>query len=339
MCNIWKTAGDMPDIKSHELSHRQIVDLLSNPLFSELVELDLTGGEPHLRDDLVDIVLGIARLKKNFFPRLRSIVITSNGFLTQRIISNYKDILVALKDTNIDMVGVTSIDGIGDTHDQIRGTRGAFKLASETLNGLSELRQEYPNLILGIKTTILHQNVDFLENILNLAISKNFFHIISPVLFTKARFRNMDKRNEIMLTPAEYKKVLDFYCYDELKTSYFYSMARSFLTTGKKRWSCAAMYNYAFIDFDGKVYPCEIIPEAIGNVKNQGILDVWNSPQAHYWRKRIGKLEYCQTCHEPGAIRYSAFTEGFGYFKLLLKLGRHEFNESWHGEGFSKYSG
>ncbi len=223
MCNIWKSARNTPEIKSLELSSQKIISILSSPLFAELVELDLTGGEPHLRDDLVDIVLGISRLKKNSLPKLRSIIITSNGFLTQRIISNYKDILCALKDTNIDLVSVTSIDGIGETHDQIRGTDGAFKLASETLSGLSELRQEYPNLITGIKTTILPQNVDALDNILSFALSNNLFYIISPVLFTEARFRNMDKRDEIMLAPAEYKKVLDFYCRDELKTSYFYA--------------------------------------------------------------------------------------------------------------------
>jgi MoaA/NifB/PqqE/SkfB family radical SAM enzyme len=99
------------------------------------------------------------------------------------------------------------------------------------------------------------------------------------------------------------------------------------------------MYNYAFIDFDGKVYPCEIIPEPIGNVKEQDFQDIWNGAEAHYWRKRIGKLECCQTCHEPGAIRYSAFTEGLSYLKFLMKLGRQMYNESWVGEGFKKYFG
>jgi len=339
MCNIWKSARNTPEIKSLELSSQKIISILSSPLFAELVELDLTGGEPHLRDDLVEIVLGISRLKKSFLPKLRSIVITSNGFLPQRITSSYKDILCALKDTNVDLVSVTSIDGIGETHDQIRGIGGAFKLASETLSGLSELRQEYPNLITGIKTTILPQNVDALDNMLSFALSNNLFYIISPVLFTEARFRNMDKRDEIMLAPAEYKKVQDFYWRDELKTIYFYSMAHSFLASGRKQWTCAAIYNYVFIDFDGKVYPCEIIPEALGNVKEQDFQDIWNGSEAHYWRKKIGELECCQTCHEPGAIRYSAFTEGLSYFKFLMKLGKNKFVESWHGEGFSKYFG
>jgi len=123
MCNIWKNARDNPGVKDMEISVQKIIGMLDNDLFSELVELDLTGGEPHLRDDLVDIALGAARLKKGSLPKLRSIIITSNGFLPERIISNYRAILDALKDTDIDLVSVISIDGIGETHDRIRGTQ------------------------------------------------------------------------------------------------------------------------------------------------------------------------------------------------------------------------
>lgn len=337
MCNIWKSAREMPDIERLELSGQEIISLLSNPLFSELVELDLTGGEPHLRNDLVDIVPGIAGLKMNYLPRLRSIIITSNGFLTGKILSNYRNILTTLSGTNIDLVSVISIDGIGETHDRIRGTPGAFKMASATLSGLAELKQAFPNLILGIKTTILPENIDAIDEILNFALSHNLFHIISPILFTEARFRNIDKREELALGAAEYKKVLDFYHRDDLNTTYFYTVARRFLAHGKKQWACAAMYNYAFIDFDGEVYPCEIIPEPIGNVKEQHFHDIWNSAPARNWRRRIGKLECCRTCHEPGAIRYSAITEGAGYLKFLWKLGRQKYQESVGKEGFSKY--
>ena len=334
MCNIWKSASDTPDIKSYELSHHQIVDLLSNPLFSDLVELDLTGGEPQLRDDLVDIVLGIADLKRNYLPKLRSIIITSNGFLTQRVISNYENILSFLRDTGIDLVSVTSIDGIGETHDRIRGTPWAFKMASKTIRRLAELKQIFPNLILGIKTTILPDNIDVIDNILDFALSNNLFHIISPVLFTEARFRNIDKRGELALGTVEYKKVLDFYSRDNFKTSYFYSMARQ--ASGKKQWTCTALYNYAFIDFDGKVYPCEIIPEPIGDVKREDFRDIWYNLKASKWREKIRKLEYCRNCHEPGAIRYSAVNEGLGYFKYLTKL-EGKYSESLDREGFSKY--
>jgi MoaA/NifB/PqqE/SkfB family radical SAM enzyme len=339
MCNIWKQAREEPEIESQELSKERILDILSNPLFSELVELDLTGGEPHLRDDLTDVVLGIIKFKSTSLPKLRSIITTSNGFLTGRIISNYRDMLRALKDTDIDLVSVVSIDGIGETHDKIRGTKNAYKMAAATLDRLAELKREYPGLISGIKTTILPQNIDVLDDIFDFARTRDLFYIISPAFFTENRFRNLGRRDELALAPNEYKKVLDFYSRDELKTGYYYDAARRFLTDGRRQWVCSALFNYLFIDFDGKIYPCEIMPEPIGDLKRQDVRDVWASPRAQAWRKRIGKSEYCQTCHEPGAIRYSAFTEGLSYYKFLNRLGRKKGSESLYGEGFIKYSG
>ena len=338
MCNIWKQARENPEIVSQELSAQAIIDLLSNPLFSELVELDLTGGEPHLRDDLTDIVLGTIKIKHDSLPKLRSIIITSNGFLTDKIISNYKDILEALKDTDIDLVSVISIDGIGENHDKTRGTKDAFKMATATLDRLAELKDEYPRLISGIKTTILPQNVDALGEILSFAITKDLFYIISPAFFTEKRFRNLNRRDDLALAPAEFKKVLDFYGRDELKTGCYYDMARRFLASGRKQWVCTALFNYLFIDFDGKIYPCEIMPEPIGDLNKQDIREIWVSPRAQAWRKRIGKSEYCQTCHEPGAIRYSAFSEGLSYLRFLNRLGRKNRSESLYGEGLIKYS-
>lgn len=338
MCNIWKSARDNPEIKSQELSLHEIIDILSSPVFSELVELDLTGGEPHLRDDLVNIVLRIAHLKKDRLSRLRSIIITSNGFLTGRILASYREIMSALRGTNVDLVSVVSLDGIGEIHDLVRGTPGAFRLASETLAGLSELKKEYPNLIVGIKTTILPQNIAILDDILGFALSNGFFHIISPVFFTVARYKNIDKRSELEPEPRTYKKLAELYNRDELRTGYFYSMMGRFLTEGRKLWTCAALYSYLFIDFDGKVYPCELSPEPLGNVKEQDVTEIWNSPRARGWRKHIERMECCQTCQEPGAVRYSAFIEGLSYLRFLVKSGKHAYEASFYGEGYSKYA-
>ena len=178
MCNIWKSAREMPDIQSLEMSKDKIIDLLSQPLFSELVELDLTGGEPHLRHDLVDIVLEIGGLKQSFFPKLRSIIIASNSLLYRQIISNYQKMLEGLRDTNIDLVSVSSIDGLGQTHNLIRGTKGAFELATKTISELLELRKEYSNFLMGIKTTILPYNINELSAILDFALERDLFSII-----------------------------------------------------------------------------------------------------------------------------------------------------------------
>jgi hypothetical protein len=80
-----------------------------------------------------------------------------------------------------------------------------------------------------------------------------------------------------------------------------------------------------------------LLSEPIGDVTKQDIEDIWHSASAHYWRKRIGKLECCRTCNEPGAIRYSAYTDGLSYLKFLINLGRRNFHETLYREGFYKY--
>jgi MoaA/NifB/PqqE/SkfB family radical SAM enzyme len=337
MCNMWKRSKEHPNIQFLELSREEIIDLLSRPLFSGLVEIDLTGGEPHLRDDLVEIALGIADLKRNFLPRLRSIVITSNGLLPDKIIPNYQKILEGLKGTNIDLVSVASLDGIGTVHDKIRGTKGAFQLAAGTIGGLLELREKYPNYFIGVKTTVLPENIDSLDDILEFAMKENLFHIISPVFFTETRFRNADRRESLQLSTADYARLMDFYGRRELHTNYFYSRIRRFLSTGRKCWSCTATYNYMFIEFDGTVYPCELLSEPIGNVREQDPEEIWNGVQAYHWRTRIEKTEQCRHCVEPGAVRYSACAEGLSYLGFLRKLGGRRYRESLQGEGFTKY--
>ena len=128
-----------------------------------------------------------------------------------------------------------------------------------------------------------------------------------------------------MLSPAEKEKILQFYRSDELTKSYFYRTALDHYVDNKMNWRCTALYNYMFINYDGKVYPCEIISTPIGDIRKQAIEEIWDGSPARNWRKQIGKQECCRICCEPGAIRYSAYDGGLSYFKFLLKSGRHNF--------------
>src|SRR5512137_515238 len=70
MCNIWR----MPAVP--ELVAGDWLKLLESPVLSELKELDVTGGEPFLRNDIVELLLGIGRLKRTHLRSLCSVAIT-----------------------------------------------------------------------------------------------------------------------------------------------------------------------------------------------------------------------------------------------------------------------
>ena len=88
MCNIWKIRPEAP-----ELSTGDWLDLLSSDLLGDLRELDITGGEPFLREDLTDLFSGICARKHKNLTSLQSVVIPSNGLLTKRVLECTEDIV------------------------------------------------------------------------------------------------------------------------------------------------------------------------------------------------------------------------------------------------------
>ena len=129
MCYIWKNPSDpQREIRPEHLTS-----------FPEVVRLNITGGEPFIKEDLSDI---LDVMKK----KAKRIVVSSNGLLTKRIL----EVMNRHRDVGIRL----SVDGIGETHDQIRGVKGIHQKALETLKGLKSLGIKD----LGIAVTISDAN-------------------------------------------------------------------------------------------------------------------------------------------------------------------------------------
>jgi MoaA/NifB/PqqE/SkfB family radical SAM enzyme len=154
MCNIWRSSPAPPDMPLPRWSA-----VLASPALADLRELDLTGGEPFLRDDLTDLVLCAAALAPGHFPRLRTVAITTNGFLTDRVLAAAERMAGPLGERGIDLVFACGCDAVGPLHDRIRGFPGGWKRLVETLEGLAALRQSHRHLVLGIKVTVGPWNV------------------------------------------------------------------------------------------------------------------------------------------------------------------------------------
>ncbi len=114
MCNIWQYR----DIVEHSVD--DWIGLLSSPLFSDLRELDITGGEPFLREDLLELTDAISHLQDANLRKIKSLAVTTNGFLTPRILEFTEKAIARLSPKGINLVMVFAMDGIGEIHDRIR---------------------------------------------------------------------------------------------------------------------------------------------------------------------------------------------------------------------------
>jgi len=170
MCNIWRLAPQ---------ERLAVEDYAKVP--ASLKDINISGGEPFLRREIVDIVKAVNEKCGN--PR---IVISTNGFRTDKILQAMEEIRKAVPHIGI---GV-SVDGIGETHSRIRGVEGAFEKVMNTLRGLKE--RGFQNVRIGF--TAMDDNVHEMPRVYELAESMGFQFTTSVAQNSEIYFSTQDNR-------------------------------------------------------------------------------------------------------------------------------------------------
>lgn len=332
MCNIWKIGPQVTDL---DLS--VWLDLLASPELHSLKELDLTGGEPFMRNDINELLQSICDLQPSKFPGLRTVAITTNGILTDRVLEGTLKIIGQLRARGIDLVLACGMDGVGELHDQIRNFPGAWKKLHNTLSGLQTIRKNHPNLVLGIKTTVVPLNAHALNEIAAYAEENRLFTIISPRIITANRFGNSDLEADLMFSPEELETIITFYESPHFAWSGHREALLGYLMTGSIQKPCSAGFNTLFIRHTGEVYCCPVIPVALGNITDQTLGTIFRSPDADRFRKKTGAFSECNVCTEPGLERIAWPLEGFSLLRMLDRIGEENFGRLILHMGIGKY--
>lgn len=141
MCPFWKRP-------SQDLSLEQEKAILRQVYNSGAVGIGFEGGEPLMRNDLVEILVFSRSLP------LHTSLITNGTLLESRIdeIAPY-----------INGVVYVSLDGLEKTHDAIRGVNGSFRKA---VRGICAAKEK---VAVTINTTVMAENVDEVESMVELA--------------------------------------------------------------------------------------------------------------------------------------------------------------------------
>ncbi len=256
----------------------------------------LSGGEPFLRKDIVEIV-------KVLYQRSRPAIINipTNGSLFRVIPQRVEAMLKACPET--DIVINLSLDEVGEKHDQIRGYPGNWQRAMETYRALKELKR-YPNFTLGIHTVISVFNVKRFPEIYSELIKLEPDSYITEIAEQRVELGTMEE--EITPELSDYAQAISFLI-EEIKKNelkglaniarsfrlQYYQMAKRFLNVNNSALPCYAGIISCQISPDGDVWPCCIRADSMGNLRtvDYDFLKVWNSAQAKKIRKSIKKRE------------------------------------------------
>ena len=277
MCNRYKA----PSKPEEELSIETIKKL--PPMYFT----NITGGEPFIRDDLKDIV-------RELYKKSERIVISTNGFFTEKIIDLCKE---------FPQVGIRiSIEGLEQTNNEIRGLEDGFNKGYATLKRLVEMGMKD----VGFGMTVQDKNANDLVPLYNLSnefnmefatatLHNSFYfvetnNIIHDRLKVAENFENLV--NELLKSNSPKKWF----------RAYFNHGLINYIFSQKRLLPCDMSFDTFFIDPYGDVMPCNGTREkkVMGNLNNQTFEELWNSEKAEQVRKEVRSCD--RNCWMIGSV-------------------------------------
>jgi len=306
---------------SNELSLSEIKKISES--FGYVSNLVISGGEPFLRDDLDKICL---LFYKNNGTRFFNI--PTNGILSEKIELITKNILRLCKKATISLE--LSLDGIGKTHDQIRGASGLFDHVMETYRRLKQAKQSYNNLWLKVNTTFCYHNQDEMNEIYNYVsnVMDVDDHSISLIWGMpkdpQAKKIDLDRYVNFIAMFEKNKRLKRKSILDRIIFIVRQLVNREVIKVAQERRlssPCTAIRKIVFINEEGKVYPCGLITEEIGDLREQelDINKVLCSLKRYEIQKKYGILSTC-ACNWDCALFNNVIYNWRNYPRIVRNL-------------------
>ena len=314
MCSNW-TRGD----RKSDMTLAQIEQAFSSPLWKNIENASLSGGEPTTRNDMVDI----CRLMIDKFPKLRKLTINTTGLTPHRAIPMLTKVVEMCHERNVIFSTRVSIDGVNDMHGEVRHVKNAFQKAGKTIAAMKELQKTHP-FNFGISSTIFSKNLDDAENILAWAKKEKLDIVFNMVRFTEAMLGNADKAGEMRPIGLEEQRMHKFFM-DRVRQdpildgqNYIYMHYADMISNGYHRLApCPFQTQGVMLNPNGDLFFCEN-SDVMGNVKDEDPETIYFRTDAQAHRNLI-RDDKCPTCLSPCQMNVAAIKQITPYAKFLVR--------------------
>ncbi len=285
-CNIWQIKP------KGELTIDEVRAFVAkNPYFKWV---ELTGGEPFLRSDIVDI----AKAFREGSNGLYILTMPTNSLCNQEMVERKLREVLAL---NIPRVAITvSLDGYRELHDKIRGIPGNYDRAIAMFRRLKELKKEYGNLYFVFGYTLSKFNKGEFEKTYQAVkadipdIKYNDFHI-NLAQVSSNYYGNSD--DDIKVNNPEVVGELEsiLKCRESelgiipLIENAFLKKLVEYARTGTTPMKSRSLEASLFMDSYGNVYPSIMWDRKIGNMREveYDLSRLWNNEVAKSVREEL----------------------------------------------------
>jgi radical SAM protein with 4Fe4S-binding SPASM domain len=268
MCDIWNHPTDVEKEFKPELLNK----------LPQLALVNLTGGEPFIREDLEEIV-------RILFTKTRRVVISTSGWFEDRIIRMAK---------KFPQLGFrVSIEGLSRKNDELRGREGGF---DRGLRVLLELRR------IGIKDigfgiTVSNNNSADMLHLYELA--RNLKMEFATAAFHNSFYFHKDNNviTNIDEVSANFEELINRLLKDNHPKSWFRALFNlgliNYIKGNPRLLPCEAGTENFFIDPYGEVLPCNGMEAkcwyaSMGNLHEaKDFMEIWESNRANNIREEV----------------------------------------------------
>jgi MoaA/NifB/PqqE/SkfB family radical SAM enzyme len=264
----------------------------------------LTGGEPFVRRDLLEISQIAQRRLKPLMLH-----VTTNGFLTDRVV-NYCE----QRDRRVPLQMLVSIDGVGEKHNHVRGSTQAWNMVLETIRTLAP-RQKALGLRLGVNQTIV--DAEGAEHCRQLREILRPMGIHNNVVMAYDMSATYNTQRDVDLAPTEVgqfstfgeftdqnlRELLDQVENDVKSLPWGERLAKRYYLRGirnrllEKRGTpnpkCVALNAHLRIFPNGDIPTCQFNSRVVGNLREQSFREIWESVVATEQRDWVKRCPGC----------------------------------------------
>ena len=283
MCNAWKNKS------VNELSTEEIKNVLHQLKDIGIEVVIFIGGEPLLRSDIGELVKEASLLK------FRAILLVTNGLLLEE---KAKELL----ENGITHLTV-SVDGIGRSHEVIRGIPGSFE---KTIRGIKAVQKLKEDMNLNVAVTIItnmlmKQNVDMIPQLVELSRDLHVYWDFNLLDSNIDLFKGIPFPEISIEDKEEIDKTIDYLIKTRRESPWLMSTCEYALKYARKylkgensaRIPCIHGYQILHLRPNGDVHPCWI-KEPIGNLREAKLRDIVGTKKHRELAERI----YVRDC--PG---------------------------------------
>lgn len=304
MCDIWRKYDKGSDRFKKSIADELTLSDISaflkrnKDFLSDLKSIGFTGGEAFLRKDIVEII----RAARSELPWVDAGVQT-NGLLPDLIREKMRDILKFYPNFKI----AVSLDGIGDTHNEVRGVKDAYAKALTTIRYAKELG--ISGITCGMTLTPVNFNKigEVAKQVEALGCEFSCFMAENCEYFGNPDEKKQFTDEQLRVIAGQLKDFEYHYFMDNLR--------RQITGESKRALPCYSGYTSYVIDPYGDVHPCILRNEVFGNIKDMAFRDMLIGRQA--WELR-NKLNGCK-CWCECEVSSSAIVAPWDVARWILK--------------------